>query len=171
MELLSKIWKLLGENASELIALAALGLAIWQGFIARRHNKLSVRPHLSFTSCFLDEDPHFSIDLTNDGLGTAIITNYKVQIDGVTQPDTGKNFVIDACRKLDIPNRKSSAGRYFSNGDSIAAGSTMNLIKIVLKNDSFLERHSSYKELDRIQLIIQYKSLYGVSYEAKFHST
>ena len=116
LEILTCIWKFVGENAGETIAFSALGLAIWQGYIARRHNKLSVRPHLTFSSTFLDEAPHLTVDIKNNGLGTAIIMGYQVILDGVVQEDTGKSYVIEICRKLEIPERFSSAGRYFEVG-------------------------------------------------------
>ena len=171
VEIFTNIWKFIGENASEVIAFSALGLAVWQGYIARRHNKLSVRPYLAFSSTFLDEEPHFTVDIKNNGLGTAIITDYKVILDGVTQEDTGKSYVIEACRKLQIPDRFSSAGRYFKLGGSISAGESQNVIKIVLNEGSFLDREIAYKELERIQFKIKYKCLYGVAYESVFHST
>jgi hypothetical protein len=169
VELLIAIWKLLGENTSELIAASALGLATWQGFIARRHNKLSVSPHLTFFTAFSDNDPHFSIDIKNNGLGTAIITSYEVMIDGVTQPNTDEREIIKAYRKLNILNKERAGGRCFSFGDSIASGEVLNVIKFVLKDGSFLDREMTHKELNRIQLIIKYKSLYDVSYEVKLH--
>jgi hypothetical protein len=171
VEIFTNIWKFTGENASEIIAFSALGLAVWQGYIARRHNKLSVRPYLTFSSTFLDEEPHFTVDIKNNGLGTAIITDYKVLIDGATQEDTGKSYVIGVCRKLQIPNRYSTAGRYFNVGDSISAGESQNVIKIVLNEGAFLDREISYKELERIQFKVKYKCLYGVVYESVFHST
>ena len=104
LEVFTNIWKFFGENAGEVIALSALGFAIWQGYIARRHNKLSVRPHLTFTSMLLDKEPHLTVNIKNNGLGTAIITDYKVILDGVTQDDNGKSYVFETCRKLKIPD-------------------------------------------------------------------
>jgi hypothetical protein len=171
VDIFTNIWKFIGENASEVIAFSALGLAMWQGYIARRHNKLSVRPYLTFSSKFLDEEPHFTVDIKNNGLGTAIITDYKVILDGVTQKDTGKSYVIEVCRKLQIPDRFSSAGRYFEVGCSISAGESQNVIKIVLNKGAFLDREIAYKELERVQFKIKYKCLYGVAYESVFHRT
>ena len=44
MPLLNKFMEL---NRQATIALLALGFSIWQGWQIRRHNKLSVRPHLT----------------------------------------------------------------------------------------------------------------------------
>jgi hypothetical protein len=169
VELFIAIWKLLGENTSEVIATSALGLAIWQGLIARRHNKISVSPNLTFFTTFLDKDPHFSVDIKNNGLGTAIITSYEIMLDGVTQPITDKMECFKTYYKLNILNKETTGGRYFSFGDSIASGEVLNVVQVVLKEGTFLERKNTYKELDRIQLIIKYKSLYDVSYEVKLH--
>jgi hypothetical protein len=171
MELFTDLWSFIGSNTSEIIAFSALGLATWQGYAARQHNKLSVSPHISFSSVFLDEVPHFSINIKNNGLGTAIISDYKVMLDGVIQKDTGKRYITEVCRQLDIPQRYTSAGRYFDVGDSVSAGDELNVIRIVLKEGECLDRELAHKELKRIQLIVTYKSLYGVSYESKFHST
>jgi hypothetical protein len=167
VDLLIAIWKFLGENTSELIASSALGLTIWQGYLARRHNKLSVSPHLAFSTSFSDRDPHFSIDIKNNGLGTAIITSFEIMIDGVTQKVNREEEVILIYRQLNIPHKERVGGRYFNPGDSISAGEVLNIIAFTLKADVFLERNIKYAELDRIQLIIKYKSLYDVSYEVK----
>ena len=171
MEFLSALWKVIGSNASELIAIAALTLAIWQGYIARRHNKLSVRPHLSFVSTFSHKAPHILVDLKNNGIGTAIITEYIVILDGEIQKKNSTSYVREACEKLKIPNRYSTAARHFSIDGSISSGQTENVLKIIRKNDDYFDHGIAEKELNRIQFIIKYMSLYGDVFEVKFDST
>lgn len=60
--------------SSAIIALAALFTAIWQGYLNRRHFRLSVRPRININT-FVEIDPErpFAIEIKNQGLGPAII--------------------------------------------------------------------------------------------------
>jgi hypothetical protein len=64
-----------GDHAEALIALSALGLAIWQGMVQRLHNRLSVKPHLVFHRNVQNDSPQIAILLTNSGIGPAVIKN------------------------------------------------------------------------------------------------
>ncbi len=43
------------NNSREIIVLSSIGSAIWQGFVARKHYRLTVKPHLTHTY-IIDED-------------------------------------------------------------------------------------------------------------------
>src|SRR5688572_25280527 len=66
------------------IALLALTVTIWQAALTRRHNRLSVRPHLRIDWLVSDEgtDEKVSVVLSNNGLGPAIIKRFQWKIDG-----------------------------------------------------------------------------------------
>lgn len=77
-------------NSSDVIALSAvviavcsLGVSIWQGYLARRHNQLSVKPYV-YLNWHLSHGDNVTCQIKNDGLGTAFINSFKVEIDGVT---------------------------------------------------------------------------------------
>ena len=39
--------KFLGEHSAEIIAICALGLTFYQAYLSRKHNRLSLKPHLT----------------------------------------------------------------------------------------------------------------------------
>ena len=61
---------------SAIIALSALGVSIWQGYLQRKHNKLSVLPHVT-----VEFDTRINSDIAvlikSVGLGPAKFLNYK----------------------------------------------------------------------------------------------
>lgn len=69
--------------SSAIVALCALGTAIWQGYVTRQHNVLSVRPHLEIVVTSNDTRG-ISIDVKNGGLGPAIILCIDVTVRGKT---------------------------------------------------------------------------------------
>ena len=55
------------------IALCALAVSIWQGHLARVHNEMSVQPRLNIAASLNSTNGVAEINLTNAGLGPAII--------------------------------------------------------------------------------------------------
>lgn len=68
------------DMASVFIALFALAFTIWQGFNQRKHDTLSVQPHLDFFERKErhNEEASFSLVLMNNGLGPAFVKSHKV---------------------------------------------------------------------------------------------
>jgi len=58
--------------ASLAVAVSAFGIAVWQGWLSRRHNILSVKPRLQFNLSTLDG---LHLYMENQGLGPAVIKN------------------------------------------------------------------------------------------------
>lgn len=68
------------DIASVLIAFWALLFAIWQGAKQRKHDKLSVKPHIDIFEerNHNGENVSFALELQNNGLGPAIFKSHKV---------------------------------------------------------------------------------------------
>jgi len=64
-----------------IIALSALVVSIWEGIQNRKHNRLSVRPHLRIDRSTYVGSPA-KITIGNNGLGTAIVQSFTVHCDG-----------------------------------------------------------------------------------------
>jgi len=79
--MLVAIWKLIAENSSSIIAICALIFTLWQLFVTRRHNELSVTPYLT-TWSHIDND---------NGVGPALIKTFQVFVDerGIESQDLG----------------------------------------------------------------------------------
>lgn len=71
--------------ASAAIALLALFSTGWQAWIARHHNRLSVKPLLSWSSNLAQTPNGFEVTvmLSNNGLGPAIVTERYFTLDGL----------------------------------------------------------------------------------------
>lgn len=65
--------------AAVVIALSAMGVAIWQGYLSRKHNILSVRPRLQV---HLDTRNGIVLTLQNQGLGPAIVKGFSITYGG-----------------------------------------------------------------------------------------
>ena len=82
-----KVWSILKDNwqpitaiASMLIALASLFLSTYSAYLARKHNTLSVKPGVIIyaETNKVDDTVIIQFDILNNGLGPAIIKNYKI---------------------------------------------------------------------------------------------
>ena len=72
------------EIFGTVIAASALGLTVWQGCLTRKHNRLSVTPHLDWhiNTRWTPQGATFSFVLKNTGIGPAIIKSRTFHLDG-----------------------------------------------------------------------------------------
>lgn len=75
------IWIWCLTNAATFIATCAMIVTIWQGWISRKHNKLSVKPHLDYERHIRKDSP-IILSIKNHGLGPAIIKSIIFNING-----------------------------------------------------------------------------------------
>ncbi len=78
------------------IACAAVGISVWQGWVTRYHNKLSVKPILEISASVTDNSPLMGVWVENCGTGPAIIKNMIIYLDG--QPT--KVYSTEAANKV-----------------------------------------------------------------------
>lgn len=78
------IASLRGSDVAVLAASAAATFTAYQAVLLRKHNRLSVKPHLCTWTHDDDSDKMYKIYflLSNNGLGPAIIKSFKVYFDG-----------------------------------------------------------------------------------------
>jgi hypothetical protein len=78
------VWKLLGENVSELIALSAFFLAVYQIYLSRVSSKISVIPHITnyASTTRNDKSAVYEFIIANTGVGPAKITSWKILLNG-----------------------------------------------------------------------------------------
>ncbi|CAG1021695.1 hypothetical protein DOJK_01178 [Patescibacteria group bacterium] len=76
-------WEMCTGIASSVIAICALILSVWQGYLTRLHNRISVKPHLTTWSYdYIPGKGLCSIDLINNGIGPAVIKKFIIKVDG-----------------------------------------------------------------------------------------
>lgn len=109
----------IGTFTTAIIGICALGLTIYQAALARKHNRLSGRPHLTrFTHRTTEPGKGvLSVDLINKGIGPAFISAFEVYLDG--------NPIIDvkAAVKKILPTRQYQQQiTMLSNDYALSAG-------------------------------------------------
>ncbi len=72
----------LSHYAIMLVAVSALVVSVWQVRTSQEHNKLSVRPYLDFFTGW--NNGVWRSDISNEGVGPAIITRVDYTYKGVT---------------------------------------------------------------------------------------
>jgi hypothetical protein len=62
--------------SSAVVALCALGISLWQGYVSRRHSILSVQPHVELVITYTQSS--MTVSLKNGGLGPAFIESVEL---------------------------------------------------------------------------------------------
>ena len=136
------------------IAILALAISLWQGFEERRHNRLTVKPLLSFET--ISHNQTKSIRLSNNGLGPAIIKGFYVYLDGQKVDADIENPWLQVMNKRGLEGQISQMW--------------------YLAETSILKPEQSYILLSwpievrqdlQIQVAIEYESIYNKSFSLK----
>ncbi len=152
--------------SSAVIAIAALFVAVRQGVVTRRHNRISVTPHLVIIQKVTPQSPQVDTRLKNYGVGPAVISEVTVLVDGEK---------LDNIEEAEWPKILSRVGlkyRYaevslpnLTVGSFVPIGHDESLLMIDL-GDEEQETFDLINHLKRIDIRIRYKSVYGDPYEA-----
>lgn len=149
--------------SSAFIAFLALGLTIFEGMAARKHNKLSVLPHLMFHSNVKSPSEEFKLELFNNGLGPAFISKFIYKFNGRKYDFMNENRYDELmqliCEGIVDPNM-GWYNRDYTEGESIAVGERVTLMRI----DSILPDISRDRIIE-LEIEIHYKCVYGISYK------
>ncbi|AYF88610.1 hypothetical protein D6Z43_16170 [Pseudomonas sp. DY-1] len=137
------------------ISILALFATLWQAHLARAHNKLSVRPQLEGHSHW--EDNFYSLEVRNDGLGPAIITEARVYRHGSQVEGEGPPLIVKAF--TGVPGCQLVAHEFFYTPYVLPAGQSVEICKVmcdprILDIEGFLggllhlqiDYESAYKE-------------------------
>jgi len=144
--------------ATVLIAVAALFLTIWQFRAMRIHNRLSVKPLLSYEIMYVRTDRGFGIYICNNGVGPAIVRNFKIFVDNNEIISTRRKLLLEAVKVLKI-NYPYVQLYFFDDGTSMSAGEKLPLLTVdenIKKDQEKLFQDA----LPRIDIEIKYESIY-----------
>jgi hypothetical protein len=140
-----------------IVALASLFVSIWTSIASRKHQRLSVTPHLRL-DYFYDFDEPTNLTLMNNGLGTALIRDFTVLVDGVALSGIGHLQIGQAIETIGMSGRfKVSAP---NPEDALSAGEKLVLLSIPPTSPP-RDRHILQGQLSRIVFRINYDSMYG----------
>ena len=151
-----------------IIAIASITISIWEGSSMRKHYHLSVMPRLNNTFSVDDSsstNAAFAVfQISNNGLGPAVIISREYFVDGNKIDDSKNHFSVILTDLLNFDNTTGTNFNSISKGLTIAAGDNLNVFGVYFSN-----RESFYRQRmklhDRLSFIIKYESLYGEQYE------
>lgn len=142
----------LSHYAIVLIAVMAVVVSVWQVRISQEHNKLSVRPYMDFFYGW-NEKGNLQLDISNQGVGPAIIQKIDYNYNGQTYPSWDE--MLKAANLYD--QRRASIN--FSNNSPFASGKEQTFLEIEISEEERRER------LKGIELVIHYESIYEEKFE------
>ena len=152
----------ISQSGAAIIAIAAVGLAIWEGLENRRHNRLSVVPKLDTVRDFDMLEQTFSLGFVSAGLGPAVVKNLCFYVDGKkfydNQSDTqypwSEVYKLFRGRHFDLWDASYRRGQYLIPGDRYL------LLSGELRDGA--ERSDDFRDqADRINAVVRYCSVYG----------
>lgn len=141
-----------------IVALLALFATIYQAYLTRLHNRLSVKPHLSITQLFFKEKPA-SIAIKNHGPGSAIIKTISLVFENKEYSFCDDSSINEFLKLVNV----DAEYYHFDSGSALGAGSEMPLIEFKEGlPDDFHQRLSALP--GRIAVKASYECVYGVKY-------
>ena len=154
-------WEIITGISSSVIALCALVFSIWQSSLVRKHNRISFRPHLTTWAHSEHTQGIYAVDLLNNGLGPALIKNFKIKVDGKVMSGEGTD-PIDKAIKILFPSEQFNA-QYAYLGEKYAMGAKDKCRVVIIQFYGEKLPASDYLEhtINRADLEVEYKSFYG----------
>lgn len=160
----SCFWSWLSINSSNVIALCALILTVWQAIVARKHNKLSVTPYLT-TWTHVDTDKcSYAVEILNNGIGPALIKSFQIFVDG--HEIKGQDLeILQKALKIAFPQYSyHSYNSFLSEGYMMSPKESRNLLTIQFLGPNFPSKEEIDHAAKRVKIIIEYESIYEEKY-------
>jgi hypothetical protein len=148
-------WERYTALCSMLVAACALMISIWQSYGMQQHNKLSLRPYLE-TEFNYAEGGKFELYIHNNGMGPAQVTAVKYKVDGIEQANS--SAFLQALGEDPNCYAQGNIGRFYKVADQ-------QLVLQSLQPQCFKTIDAVYAMLNRIQIELEYLSLYDESYQ------
>ena len=164
-------------NATNISILIAMIVAVFSGYQAlllRKHNRLSVRPHIStwVRHSEIGGQHYLRLFLENNGLGTAIIKEFTLKFDG---KELGANKEIPALvREIRALVADKECMNYdncaiLSYGSSLRDGKEIAVVSLTCTPNDKTNMEDFEAFMDRFEIDVRYKSIYGEVFEAGTH--
>jgi hypothetical protein len=163
-------WEFLGDNWTEIAALSALGLSVYQCVATRRHNRLSVKPHVdSHTDKGINEkgEGWLVFKLSNNGLGPALIRKFQIvqkerELSDF-EPDTVKPFLAELKALTNTQTGNLTSDRALRAGEEFIVLS-IKLTAEATRIQSLVDKAEEIISAN-FDLRMDYESIYGEKFE------
>ena len=153
-------WEAIAGISSSVIALCALAITLWQAYVTREHNKLSVKPYITTWSHNQNQHGFYSVDILNNGVGSALIKRFQIFVDGHEIKGQALELVEKALGILFSNYAYSSYKAYLSEGYMMAPKENRNLVKIQFLGPNFPSPLEIEHATKRVRILIEYESIY-----------
>lgn len=151
---------------SGIVALCALAVSVWQGYLMRKHNQISSRPHIEI---IFDRNDDIKINLKNGGFGPAIITKATAKLGGIEIILKNENDYLRLINSLASPPHNLEFSCYWLERNTvISAGDELNLLTIHGADNHQGIRRIMLRALDELEVIVEYRCLYERPYLALY---
>lgn len=155
------------ETATIFIAVLALVVSVWSAYETRKHNRLSVKPSISISGVFTDDQDESGILVSNNGSGPAFLQKFDVYIESKKMPNSspvklGRAIqetlgISDIYLYVGVP----SPGAVFKEGTTHKILGTSE--KLSNLSTDQLSRLS--KAIPKIEFVVGFSSLYEEDFE------
>lgn len=154
-------------TASLVVAALAFGIAVWQLRLSRKHNSLSVKPHLTWNMSTMQNVASLNVtySLSNNGIGPAFVRECYFSLDGnhFKSPDPSQSEIDSLVKQL-LPegwNCTVVAQGLPGINSAIVAGKDMIIAELAVGNDALTDPQKLNQLLDRVSFSVVYEDLYG----------
>lgn len=169
---LLELWR---TNAALVISVCAVVLTLASASATRKHNRLSVRPHMAtFTTRGPDKDDSsvyvVAVTLRNCGLGPAIIRKFEVLLDGVPvaveKPDDLFPIFDETIKAEKVVSKCNFAVLHPDH--AMAKDEVVPVATVAIRPPFYPEMED---DLQRFHLRVTFESMYGESfcYDSRDH--
>jgi hypothetical protein len=154
--------------AATVIALAALAVAVLEGLAARRHNRISVVPHLSVLQSVSGAPADLvGLRLKNNGVGPAVLRSVTLAIDGQRIGQGDALTWLKVMHQLGVAENWLEATA-LEPGEAIGAGDYQNLLFVQHQNRTEESIKRLTRALFRLSLEVSYESVYGAKFSCSW---
>ncbi len=151
--------------SSAVIALSAMGIAIWQGYVSRRHNILSVAPKLGIHTSYLNG---LTLTLENNGLGPAVIESFTLTCGNKEYINPTNDIYSEALSSIGLdPMELEFSYEYHlpTKDTTYTAGTRKRLLEIIPRSEK-----CTLETLNKIDNSLLFKIKYRSMYENEKYS-
>ena len=130
-------WEAIAGFSSAVVAVCALALTVWQAAISRRHNRLSVTPHLTTWTQPEEATGTYSVEILNNGIGPALIQSFSLQVDGQPIAGEGAEPIEKALKVLFPQYAFRSSQAYMARGYMMSPKEARSLVAVQFLGERF----------------------------------
>ena len=150
-----------------MVAICALFLTVYQAYLSRRYNRISVAPKLSsFASRDSDQGlGEIHIKLCNNGLGPALIENFKFVLDDDDLCFEDSSEALDFLTDLVGIIQTRCAITTLTRDTILKTGEEVSIIHVTFLEDEGRGWAHIESLVDRLAINVKYQSMYGEQFE------